>query len=145
MMFTFFSAYFDEETNVIDDRKKIFKNYMCGWFLIDFLSIFPFEAILSSGDFAGLVRIFRVSKIYKIVKIARLVRLFKFMKQRQQFGKSLDNLIKIDAGVERLLFFIVIAIISMHIFTCLWITITKIDVRVVNWVTEGDFEMHSIA
>ena len=82
MVFTFFSAYYDTETTIVGDRKKICKQYMCGWFAIDFMSIFPFEAILASGDFAGLVRIFRVSKIYKIVKIARLVRIFKFMKQR---------------------------------------------------------------
>jgi hypothetical protein len=42
---------------------------------------------------------------------------------------------KIDAGVERLLFFVLIAVLAMHISTCLWITITKIDPRAVNWIT----------
>ena len=31
---------------MIDDRKTISKNYLTGWFLIDFLSILPFELIL---------------------------------------------------------------------------------------------------
>jgi potassium voltage-gated channel Eag-related subfamily H protein 7 len=82
MGFTFFAAFYDDETQVVTDRKKITKSYLFGWFLIDFLSIFPFETLLASGDFAGLAKIFRVSKIYKIVKIARLIRIFKFMKQR---------------------------------------------------------------
>jgi len=145
MIFTFFSAYYDDETTIEGEKSKICKRYLCGWFTIDFLSIFPFEAILASGDFAGLVRIFRVSKIYKIVKIARLVRIFKFMKQRKNFGKSTDKVLKVDAGVERLFFFLFIAMISMHICTCLWITITKIDPRVVNWITEGDYENHSVS
>ena len=31
---------------MIDDRFTIGKNYLSGWFLCDFLSIFPFELVL---------------------------------------------------------------------------------------------------
>jgi len=31
---------------LIDDRKKITQTYLKGWFLIDFLSIFPLDIIL---------------------------------------------------------------------------------------------------
>jgi len=83
MVLTFFSCYQDQETELIDDRSKITKNYLTGWFFIDFMSVFPFDIMVMEGsDYTGLVRVFRISKIYKIVKIARLVRLFKVFKQR---------------------------------------------------------------
>ena len=83
---------------MIDDRMTIAKNYLSGWFLIDFLSILPFELVMllfvdgvdestvetgnqnSGGDVNGLMRIARISKLYKLIKITRLIRLFKLMK-----------------------------------------------------------------
>ena len=83
MMVTFFTCFQDQETELIDDRGKIAKTYLTGWFFIDFLSVFPFDKMVSEGgDYGGLVRVLRISKIYKIVKVARLVRLFKVFKQR---------------------------------------------------------------
>jgi hypothetical protein len=40
------------------------------------------------------------------------------------------------------MFFILLSVLAMHICTCLWITITKIDPRTVNWVTEGNYTYH---
>ena len=81
---------------MIDDRITICKNYLSGWFLIDFLSILPFELVLllfasdmdksvdsgnqNGSDVNGLMRIAKISKLYKLIKITRLIRLFKLMK-----------------------------------------------------------------
>lgn len=46
----FNSAYIDESYEVIDDRKKIAHSYLVSWFLIDFLSIVPFELIIVAQD-----------------------------------------------------------------------------------------------
>jgi hypothetical protein len=79
MVLSFFSAYYDGEVAVIDDRRKIAKDYLFSWWLIDTVSVFPFEDVMNSGDFTGLVRVFRIAKIYKITKIVRLMKVFKFM------------------------------------------------------------------
>lgn len=42
----FNSAYTDESYETITDRKKIAKEYLASWFLVDFLSIVPFELIV---------------------------------------------------------------------------------------------------
>ena len=47
----FNSAFYDEETELIEDRKKIAKNYLNGWFTIDLLAIVPFDVILDATDF----------------------------------------------------------------------------------------------
>ena len=46
----FNSAYIDESYEVIDDRKKIAHSYLVSWFLVDFLSIVPFELIVTATD-----------------------------------------------------------------------------------------------
>jgi len=42
------SAYYDDDMDVVDDRKMIAKTYLGSWFTIDFLAIFPFSIIFGS-------------------------------------------------------------------------------------------------
>lgn len=39
----FFSAYYNEDFKIIDDRSKIATKYLKGWFVIDFVAIIPFD------------------------------------------------------------------------------------------------------
>ena len=49
LVLSFFESYYDEENNIhVTSLKKIAKNYLKGWFTIDFISIIPFESILKS-------------------------------------------------------------------------------------------------
>lgn len=41
IFFCFFSAYEDETSEIVDNRKKVAINYLSGWFIIDVLAIFP--------------------------------------------------------------------------------------------------------
>ena len=43
---TFFSAYYEYDDQLIDDRKQIAISYAQGWLLIDLASVFPFELLL---------------------------------------------------------------------------------------------------
>tara|TARA_B110000285_G_C15088170_1_gene597436 strand:+ start:421 stop:714 length:294 start_codon:yes stop_codon:yes gene_type:complete len=40
--FTFQTAVYDDEHNILDDRKEIAKNYLQGWFTLDILSCLPY-------------------------------------------------------------------------------------------------------
>ena len=44
----FFMAYEKEDLRVEHDRKKIVVNYLSGWFLIDFVSVFPFDKLIQA-------------------------------------------------------------------------------------------------
>lgn len=48
IFFNFFMAYEKEDLRVEDDRKKIIYNYLGGWFIIDFVSVFPFDKIIQA-------------------------------------------------------------------------------------------------
>lgn len=44
----FRTAYFSDEGKLIRDAKQIAFTYLKGWFLVDFISIFPFEVVVDS-------------------------------------------------------------------------------------------------
>ena len=88
IIINFNSVIQDTQFNYISDRKEIAKIYLKGWFIVDVVSIFPFDLIISilaqdeEGAVASnneLVRIARIGKLYKLIKITRLFRLFKLM------------------------------------------------------------------
>jgi hypothetical protein len=41
----FNTAFYDEDFNMIQSRKVIFKSYISGWFLVDFFAVIPFDIL----------------------------------------------------------------------------------------------------
>lgn len=81
MIVNFCTAYYDEEMEIVDDRKKIAKRYVYSWFFVDFLAIFPFSALFNTGDqYNELIRVTRLGKISRIIKLLRLVRIIKVIR-----------------------------------------------------------------
>jgi hypothetical protein len=85
----FNTAYEDESTlKIITDRKKIAAFYLKGWFLVDLLSILPFDLSEVNG-INKMMRFGRLSKLYKLIKLGRLTRMVKLAKQKNKFIKYL--------------------------------------------------------
>ena len=74
-IFCFCQEYKDLETYiVVDDLKKITKNYMKGSCVFDFLANIPFELMLynpSTGS--GKVRLFRLFKLFRVPRLFALL------------------------------------------------------------------------
>jgi hypothetical protein len=49
MLIMFNTVYSNEDYKRIEDRCDIAKNYINGWFLVDFLAIIPIDDIMSAG------------------------------------------------------------------------------------------------
>lgn len=47
LIMCFFTAYVDDKNQTVDDRCEIAKEYLSGWFLIDLISIIPFEFMMA--------------------------------------------------------------------------------------------------
>ena len=76
IILNFFHSYLDKATGeIVINNKKIAKHYLKGWFLIDFISSFPFELIWESSNFLKLLRIIRINKIFKFVSFIERVSL----------------------------------------------------------------------
>jgi hypothetical protein len=52
VLISFFSAYYDDDNILVTNNKYIAMQYLKGWFIIDVVSLIPFNNILpsSSGD-----------------------------------------------------------------------------------------------
>ncbi|CDW71411.1 UNKNOWN [Stylonychia lemnae] len=114
----FFSAFYDKELELIDDKKVIAKSYISSWFAIDFLSIIPFDMLYDTSGFNRMSRVVRIGKIYKIVKMTRMVRMLKIVKERNKFVKYLNQALQIGIGFERLIFLLIIFLVMCHVTAC---------------------------
>ena len=66
------------------DRPAIRTRYLRGWFLLDLLSIFPFDSIaLAQGDASGADG----TKLFRILRILRLFKLFRMMRASRFFDR----------------------------------------------------------
>jgi len=122
----FNSAYYDENFNLVQDRKLIARNYLKGWFCVDFLSIIPTD-LLDVEDFNQLFKIARFGRLYKLIKLARVTRMLKLIKERNKIAKYFQSILRVNVGFDRLVFFILITFIMCHIAACLWILVAKFD------------------
>ena len=71
----FFLGYFDKKRNqVVNNPWFIVKRYVCSWFFLDFVSIFPFDLARGNADLRKL-RVLKIMRLIKLVKLNRLVRM----------------------------------------------------------------------
>jgi hypothetical protein len=126
IIINFNTAYYDEYYKIEDKRGVIAKGYITGFFIIDLLSIIPFDVIFASLHFNGLARFSKIGRMYKLVRITRLLKLFKILKEQSRIHKILTDYLRIGLGMERLIFFTFLTIIAIHICACLWIIFPRI-------------------
>ena len=84
----FNTAFYNEDFKLIDNRGSIAKDYITGWFAIDFFAIVPFDLFLKQS-LNQMVRIARVGRLYKLVKLTRLIRIFKVMRFKKKIQKDM--------------------------------------------------------
>jgi voltage-gated potassium channel Kch len=117
----FNSSYYDSYHEIFD-RKKIAKNYLKTWFIIDFLSVFPFEYIYlylfsDNGIDPATLKQFRMLRVLRLLRLSQVLR-FTYTFIKHDF---------IDPGYVRLFSFGLIAFLVSHFVSCFWIYLEGID------------------
>lgn len=97
ILVVFNTAYLNQYLQIVDDRKTIAIKYFKGWFLIDVLSILPFDLLaqlMASDDsestaqgYNGMIRLVKVGRLYKLIKLTKLIRIFKLLTASNKFLK----------------------------------------------------------
>lgn len=146
ILLTFRSAYRDENFRLIQDGKLLAINYILGWLWIDVIAIVRFEWFINSQqsggtDYNSIVRALKIGKLSKLVKMTKLirfVRFFKFFKKKNKILQYVHNVVKVDAAVEKLFFFIILFFICGHLLSCLWLMIAfyQYDRSTDDWMNE---------
>jgi hypothetical protein len=71
LLSNFFTAYFDQQTLVVN-KYRIAKHYLRTWFVVDFLSCFPFDSLVElSGAPTKLAKLARLPRLYRLVKSSK--------------------------------------------------------------------------
>ena len=130
MFVNFFLGYFDEEENcMVWDNKRIVKKYLKGWFLIDLVSILPFDTLglaLNSPEFNQL-------KILRVIRLLRLIKLMRIFKSSRIF-KRIQAQSGISFSTWALIKFLVIVVVSMHWTACIWGIAPTLSDDTNNWI-----------
>ena len=129
IVLTFFSAYTDDEENLVKNHKKIVKKYLKSWFIVDIISVLPISYIFKQGKFSGLTKISKLPKIYRLVKLTKLLRITKMSSKGNlnKVTKFFMEKLKINANVERLFFFVLTFLLMNHLCACFWYFMAKIE------------------
>ena len=130
IVLTFFSAYTDDEENLVKNHKKIIKKYLKSWFIIDNISVLPISYIFNpSGRYSGLTKISKLPKLYRLVKLTKLLRITKMSSKGNlnKVTKFFMEKLKINANVERLFFFVLTFLLMNHLCACFWYFMAKIE------------------
>lgn len=129
------SKYMKDGPELITDPKRIRREYLRGWFVVDFLSVLPFNyimLILSSNATAS--NFARSARFLRLIRIARFVRLIKLAKLTQlkdaiRSAKEFLNAIGISAmEVEFALRMVGLVLVMLgigHVIACLWLYIGR--------------------
>lgn len=156
IVLNFFSAYLDDEDNIIKNNRKIIINYLKGWFIIDTVAIFPISYFTdnSLSRFHNLTKIGKIPRLYRLLRLAKLMRTLRMVRQGNfnKFTKLVLRKMKVNTNIERVIMFICGFLLINHIFACLWYFVAKLqDLDPDSWVTRlgyndaTDFELYIVS
>jgi hypothetical protein len=132
MALQFFTAYRDEDGNIVDDHALIVARYMKTWFWFDAVTAvlpIPFEFIAAMGEATkgNKVKVLRAARTIRIVKLFRIFRASRILQRwesRIGFSYSLMGL------VEKML----ILTMLTHWGACFWYLAAVLQVDANSWV-----------
>jgi hypothetical protein len=79
MAIQFFLMFKDRDGNLVKDQGRINTRYLKGWFMMDFLTILPYDSVKymmpNSGDMM-LLRLIRLARLVKLLRLLRASRIF---------------------------------------------------------------------
>lgn len=132
----FFLGYYDEnEATMIWDHKRIINKYLKGWFIIDLVSILPFDTValaLDSPELSNL-KILRVIRLLRLIKLARIFKSSKVLKRIQSNSG-------LSFSTWALISFAMIVLVCLHWTACVWGMVPEMDEDENNWYILGGLQ-----
>lgn len=109
------------------------------WFTIDFISVLPISYFTANNyKFNNLTRIGRLPKLYRLLKLTKLLRMSRITKKGNvnRITKFFLEKLKVNANIERLIYFILSFLLLNHLSACIWYYMAKLeDLSPDSWVT----------
>lgn len=100
--------------NLIKDRKLIAKQYIRGWFAIDFVSTIPWGslegAFVSDGETSQATKLLKIVKFLRIMRLMRMLRLAKLKTIWENVETYLGSVVLVQSVMLVRILFVVIAL-----------------------------------
>lgn len=127
VVLNFFTAFEDENGELVIERRRIAKNYIKTWFAVDMMSSIPITLIqkyTSSGsvDNIKLLKLSRLPRLYRLLRLIKLMRLYKSNK----FVEKLFAAVNISVTANRMINSLIMMIFLLHLIGCLWATVASL-------------------
>lgn len=128
MIIIFNSAFINSKGLIEINRWQIFLNYLTGFFIFDFLAIFPFWVFsdVDSPKTHSLTRIIRLTKLTRILRISKIVPIIRSIIDSKSLSSLLDLILSFQ-GTTRLITITYSIILIAHFISCIWYFIAKIE------------------
>jgi potassium voltage-gated channel Eag-related subfamily H protein 7 len=113
----FFTAYFDDDTvpaQWVTRHHQIAKRYLASWFIIDFISILPFDTMGLVMDSEAMSQM----KGARIVRLMRLLKLLRLLRSMRIFNRWQDKF-GISFAIKSVIRFMVIVLTTTHWMACI--------------------------
>jgi hypothetical protein len=126
----FFCAYYDDDRNLIVDRKVIAIRYLKSWFIFDLIVCFPMQLVLPNSDsnqYNGLLRLLKLPRLYRVFRIFKMLKVLKNAKNIPPMVEKMMFKIIGNSGMMRLLQTLLTLFIFVHLFGCFWFLIAKLS------------------
>lgn len=123
--------------------KEIAMAYLKSWFIVDMVSLIPFEELVSIIDNSNenlqfLAQIAKSARLLRLVRLIRLFKAFDFTNSDNFFLKYMEMYFKGTVIYLLLPNFLLMAV-TIHLFSCFWYYIALLDDTNTNWVVMNNF------
>ena len=130
MIVSLFTPFVDDENIPRRDFKDTAPKYLRGWFLIDFLSIFPFDALPSASSNVRVMRLLKLLRLFKLLRVLKSMRIINKYIDRVSFSYSTYELVSMMVG----------CVVMAHWTACAWQMSTTFEDGPIDWVRAHGFE-----
>jgi CRP-like cAMP-binding protein len=121
--------YIHSENLYVWDKSLVRNNYLTGWFIIDLVSIIPYDilALVGASGASSL-------KILRTVRLLRLVKLARVFKAAKIFSK-VQNYFEWTFTMTYLIQMAIICLVIIHWFACFWGMLPALAENEATWIT----------
>lgn len=119
----FRTAWKDAAGEDMFDAHVAAKLYLKGWFLLDVISVFPFDFIDVQGNIESNVGLGRIPKLIRLLRLAKIFKVLRMSRILRRWEAAMH----VRYGVLRLSKFFMWSIVAAHWVACAWFIIGTLD------------------
>ena len=139
IFFNFFLAIPDPlDGQLVYHHPTIIRTYLKGWFIIDVISILPFDlvSIIFNNGAVSKLKILRAMRLLRLMKLLRILRAGRIFQR-------LETLYTIDYSALELVKFGILALTCSHWMACAWGLVADLEDEPHNWLKYTSFNQYT--